>query len=233
MFVRKIMIDDVVSVPDNATLDEARAVMEARRLRAVPVVHEGRPVGVLELLELHRLGVGHPSPEAPGTRLVSALMQPAPPTVTPDTPFEEAAARMAGQTVSFLPVVDDRGLLVGVVTRDALFRQMLHLLGWDRPDIPRLALLVPEQPGQVERIGRTVREMGGNITHMATDRSETFGLYTLLLRIQVGDFDRLVEALERQGFRTLDRSHPASARPVSAGSDGDGAGADQSPERGA
>lgn len=210
------MIEDAVSVPDGATLDEAMAVMNARRLRAIPVVHEGRPVGVLELLELHRLGVGHPSPQAPGTRLVSAVMQPAPPAVTPATPFEEAAARMAGQAVNFLPVVDGQGLLVGIVTRDALFREMIHLLGWDHPELPRLALLVPEQPGQLERIGRIVREHGGNITHLATDRSETFGLYTLLLRVQVRDLAGLCEALERQGFKVIDRPSPAGA-PEAAG----------------
>ncbi|MCL6522415.1 MAG: CBS domain-containing protein [Firmicutes bacterium] len=146
MEVRELMTEEPASVPEGATLEEAMAVMRAAGLRAVPVVREGRPVGVLELAELLRLGVGRPSAPVPGTRLVASLMAPAPAGVRPSASWAEAARRMSEEGLDWLPVVDEEGLLVGVLGLRALFRAMLRLLGWGVTGAPGAETGRPQPP---------------------------------------------------------------------------------------
>src|SRR5689334_7057929 len=52
--VRDVMTRDVVSVPENATLDRVRAILVSQRLKRVPVTAETRLVGLISRADLVR-----------------------------------------------------------------------------------------------------------------------------------------------------------------------------------
>ncbi|ACK73283.1 CBS domain containing protein [Gloeothece citriformis PCC 7424] len=57
------------------------------------------------------------------TKTVKDVMTPNPYTVTPQTPLQEAIKLMAEKHISGLPVVNDQGLLVGVISETDLMWQ--------------------------------------------------------------------------------------------------------------
>jgi CBS-domain-containing membrane protein len=52
--VREVMTRDVVSVPENATLDRVRAILVMQRLKRVPVTAESRLVGLISRADMVR-----------------------------------------------------------------------------------------------------------------------------------------------------------------------------------
>ncbi|MBV8718353.1 MAG: CBS domain-containing protein [Chloroflexi bacterium] len=52
--VRDVMTRDVVTVPDNATLDRVRAILVTQRLKRVPVTAESRLVGLISRADMVR-----------------------------------------------------------------------------------------------------------------------------------------------------------------------------------
>lgn len=131
-----LMTPNPVSIREEATFGEALVLLTDKGLDAAPVVGlAGRPAGVLtqgDILAHAReqvAGLGPPRPGAadPFRRtdpaLVRDLMTPAVFSVKPWTPAAEVVEQIAALEVNRLFVVDDDGVVVGVIgARDVLAR---------------------------------------------------------------------------------------------------------------
>ncbi|NOZ76419.1 MAG: CBS domain-containing protein [Euryarchaeota archaeon] len=144
--VEEIMTRKVVTLSPEEPVFEAARILRENRISGVPVVEGGQVVGVLseadimELLESHELKINTilPSPldvlELPvrmkiglkeaaerinraASARVKDIMSSPPHTISPGADMGEAAALMSKKKVNRLPVVDDDGKLVGIVTR--------------------------------------------------------------------------------------------------------------------
>ena len=117
--VGDVMIADVVTVPASASvLDAARAMRDAN-VGMLPVVGpSGRLRGVVTDRDLvvRVLAEG----AAPGRLAVADYLTTHVLTARPDWSTEQAMEAMAGAKIGRLPVVDDRGRVVGVVTLSSL-----------------------------------------------------------------------------------------------------------------
>ncbi len=116
--VQEFMSVAPVVVASDRTLAEAHRLMRERSIRHLPVVDQGRLVGVVSQRDLFLLetlkGVD------PGTELVREAMAPDPYAVPPDAPLERVAAEMADRKYGSAVVVD-RGSVIGLFTTvDAL-----------------------------------------------------------------------------------------------------------------
>jgi CBS domain-containing protein len=110
--VKDLMTPSPVSISEHATVREAAAALTRLEISAVPVINDaGRPVGVLSRADLVRHEAGRPKPTE-----VGAIMTPAVVSVAPQDLAWEAVAQMAAFKVHRLYVVDDNGVLVGVVS---------------------------------------------------------------------------------------------------------------------
>ena len=115
MRVDSIMTSDVVSCPSGATVLEAADVMRAFDRGAIPVVDDDRHlVGIVTDRDLVvRLAAADgPRWDAP----VSACMTPDPSRCRPGDSVHEALATMRRTRAGRLPVVDDHGRLVGMLS---------------------------------------------------------------------------------------------------------------------
>ena len=137
----ELMTTNPQSLRQDATVAEAAAFLSTRGFGAAPVIDEaGRPVGVVsrtDLLHHHgqkavRLlaappgrggGGSEPATSAP----VQDVMTPAVFCVHADTPAAKVVDKMLALNVRRLFVVDDEGVLVGVVSAFDVLR------GLDRP----------------------------------------------------------------------------------------------------
>jgi len=118
MQIINLMTSDPVTIRPHDTLSKAKTIMDAGRFRRVPVVDDGRLVGILTERDLREY-----TGFLESTR-VNAAMRTALITVTPYNTVEDAARLMLKHKIGGLPIVAD-GKLVGIVTTSDLLRAFL------------------------------------------------------------------------------------------------------------
>lgn len=146
----ELMTANPVSIGRAATVGEAAAFLSARGISASPVIDEaGRPVGVVSQSDLlnHRAhrglylldvpnegpppasggGDGAPYPGGPGRARVDDVMTPAVFCVGPETAAGKVVAKMLALRVRRLFVVDQDGVLVGVISAFDVLRNLRPL----------------------------------------------------------------------------------------------------------
>jgi acetoin utilization protein AcuB len=121
--VHEWMSPDPVTVAPDTDVREARRLLQRYGVRHLPVVRGGRLVGIvsdrdvrLEQAALEALDDRRLVALVRGERDVSEVMTAAVHTISPDGSVTEAARTMLSRRISALPVVDDGGRLLGVIT---------------------------------------------------------------------------------------------------------------------
>ena len=115
-----LMTPSPVSISEHASAREAAAALTRLEISSLPVINDaGRPVGVLSRADLVRHAAESSDPAAVGT-----IMTPTVVSVAPTDPAWEAVAKMAAFKVHRLYVVDEGGVLVGVVTAFDVVRKL-------------------------------------------------------------------------------------------------------------
>jgi acetoin utilization protein AcuB len=130
--VRELMTPAPISVSPNTPVDEARALMQHHRIQHLPVLEDGRLVGMVSDRDI-RLVLPSPATSLSVyeigyllTRLtVGEIMTYFPVTISADRLMAEAAKRILAYKVDALPVVE-HGKLLGIVTRTDLLRAFLQ-----------------------------------------------------------------------------------------------------------
>jgi CBS domain-containing protein len=112
MKVEELMTRDPATLGPESTCGEAAALMKREDCGSLPVVKDGRLVGIVTDRDIVVRGV------AGGKDLahlaVSEIMTPGPTTVAPDMNAEDASKLMSEKQVRRLPVVEN-GRLVGIL----------------------------------------------------------------------------------------------------------------------
>ena len=107
-------------------MSEAHRLMRQRRARHLPVLAQGRLVGIVSAGDLHLLeGLTDVDPDRVR---VEEAMTPAPYCVNPDTPLDEVVDVMAGNKYGCALVVDAERVVGIFTTVDACraFAELLH-----------------------------------------------------------------------------------------------------------
>jgi len=127
--VSRIMRREFVSLNLEDTLDFAGDVMNLGRIRHLPVLEDGKLVGVVsqrDLLagSLSRLLEADAGRQRTFQRTVEVnqVMNAPPITVAPETTTDEAARLMLRHRIGCLPVLDPEGTPVGLLTETDLLR---------------------------------------------------------------------------------------------------------------
>lgn len=145
---RDIMTRDVKTIPAEATLREAAELLSLYHISGAPVVDAaGNVVGILsesDLLSEARKRAALPSIAAFGlfrpvvdalqriyhdgaTLLVEEVMTRKVENIGPETSLHEIGDILARRRINRLPVVDDDGKLLGIITREDLLKAIFHL----------------------------------------------------------------------------------------------------------
>ncbi len=124
--VKDWMTTKVLSVAPGASLTEADVTMEARQVRRLLVMEEGLLVGMLTQGDL-RLAKAHHDGHGGDEPLVRDLMTPDPITVSEDYSIGLAAQTLLAAKISGLPVVNEAGELVGLLSESDIFRYVIEI----------------------------------------------------------------------------------------------------------
>ena len=131
--VREIMTGSPVTLKPEDTLDLANDIISLGRIRHVPVVKDGKLVGLLSERDL----MGAAATEIFGlkqkrksallkTVLIKDVMKKRVISVKPDTPIKDAAHLMADKKIGCVPIVES-GTLVGLLTTTDILRYVERL----------------------------------------------------------------------------------------------------------
>ena len=112
--VRDVMAREVATIPEGSTIREATTMMIERGINHLPVLSDdGLLAGIVTSWDIAKaIACNHVSLEEIMTQDVI--------TTTPEASIEEAAKKMAQHTISALPVVDEGGKVVGMVSSEGL-----------------------------------------------------------------------------------------------------------------
>ena len=138
--VRDVMRTDVITAHKDDTYKRIVSLMDEHKVGEIPVLGRDRHVvGVVSEADLirkqerhyRRAGTGlrgrtrHERAQAEGRSAAELMTSPAI-TIHPDAPIGAAARLMNGHHIKLLPVVDQVGMLIGVVTRSHLLSVFLR-----------------------------------------------------------------------------------------------------------
>ena len=130
--VKDLMTRDLLTLEPNTSNREAAEILATENVSGAPVVHAGKPLGIVSARDLLEFIAALPAdPEAVSGGLehgilddhtVEEAMTRGPlTTITPDAPASRAAEVMQAEHIHRLPVVDD-GRLVGIITTTDLVK---------------------------------------------------------------------------------------------------------------
>jgi len=212
MYIGQIMRTDLVTVPPETTLVEARELIERHRIGHLLVVDgKGRLAGIVSdrdlrlnwaspatTLSVHELHYLLPKVEL-GAIMVDNVI-----TVTPDTTIERAAHIMQTQVISSLPVMA-AGRLVGIVTRTDVMGVLLQAIGMGG-ESRRLGVLVDDRIGRLAEVTAILRDQRINIQSLFCWPVTGFpDISHLVIRVAASDGEQAIAALEAGGFKVLTR----------------------------
>jgi CBS domain-containing protein len=133
--VRDIMSSPAIVTAPGASVQAASTLMKERGIRHLPVVENGRLVGIVSRGDLREASISA-AVNADTYEInfllnrltVGRLMTRKVHTITPDAPVVYAAELMTEQKIAGLPVVDPDDSVVGIITESDLLRMLVRKL---------------------------------------------------------------------------------------------------------
>ncbi|HEY3282525.1 MAG TPA: CBS domain-containing protein [Armatimonadota bacterium] len=120
----RVMRRDVITVGPDMPMRELKEVLRLNRVSGVPVMEEGRLIGVISIENLIRWLEDGAAEEPVRERMTRRIVS-----VKSSDSVVEAVKRFAHYGVGRLPVVDDDGSLAGILTAGDITRGLLEALG--------------------------------------------------------------------------------------------------------
>ena len=208
------MTKDVVTVSPDVPIMEARDIMKQHMVRRLPVLKNGKLVGIVTQGDIQEAG------PSGATSLsiwelnyllaritVEEIMTPLDEliTVSPDEPIEQAAHLMRKNKVGGLPVVEDTDKLVGIITESDIFDIFIELLGVRR-DGTRLTLELEDRPGALLEALEVLKAHDANVLSIVTceECRTSEDRNVVVLRMDLYDWRPIVKELKDKGIKVLD-----------------------------
>lgn len=204
MFVKWRMTAQPFTIGPDATVPQAIELMRQHNVRKLPVLSEGKLVGVVSQSDIDRaspsMATSFSAGEVAylfGKLKVSKVMTRNPETIGVDALLEEAAILMRDKKIEMLPVMDGQRL-VGVITESDLLDAFIELQG-ARENGTRLVIEADDQPGVMAKLSSITGKQETNITNIAVYRSG-MERSLVVLGLNTLNTEALEKQLEAEGF---------------------------------
>jgi acetoin utilization protein AcuB len=200
------MSTNVVSVDEKTLIDDARKIMEAHKIRRLPVMKKNKLVG---LVTKHMLLEASPSPATSlsihelhyllSKMTAKDIMIKNPYTISPDMPAEEALQLGQEKGYGAFPVVENNRL-VGMVTESDIVRMMTRVLGVKEKG-KRIAIKTSNEFGNMKKIMEILDKNKTVLLSMLTLPPEEWEKdWLVVLRLKSEDAGPVAMELGSAGF---------------------------------
>src|SRR5574341_437096 len=203
MLVQHWMTRNPITIEADTPFLEARLILKEKRIRHLPVVDRGKLIGVvtdrdvkeaapsgattLDVFEMNYLLL---------KMKVRDLIKQEPVTIKPTNSVEKAALLMHDHRIGCLPVVDEAGKLVGLITETDLLEVMVEILGYKEKGT-RIAFEVPDTPEACQELVRVLRDFRLDFRSIVSTALHTRpGFRDFVIRVRGEQADALVKELK-------------------------------------
>src|SRR4030042_973036 len=174
MLVQDWMTKNPVTITDETSMMKAIHIMKERRFRRLPVLHQGKLVGMVTDRDLKEASPSkattldvHELYYLLAELQVKEIMTRNPVSVVDNDTVEHAAQVMLEHPISGLPVVDPGGKVVGIITQSDVFRAFMHITGVLQGGV-QFALRLEDRPGILKDVADLLRAKGGRMVSLLT-----------------------------------------------------------------
>lgn len=174
MLIQDWMAKDVMTVDENTSLMRATRIMKENRIRRLPVVSHGKLIGIITdrdvkdaspskttSLDIHELYY------LLSEMKVKDVMTNTPMTLVGRETLEKAALIMLNSRISGLPVVDDNGHLIGLLSETDILRGFIHMTGI-KDNAIQYVFDLPDEAGSVTKVTGVLKDKQCRIISILT-----------------------------------------------------------------
>ncbi|MFZ5449355.1 MAG: CBS and ACT domain-containing protein [Thermodesulfobacteriota bacterium] len=172
MLIKDWMTKDPVTISEDTSMIKAIHIMKERHFRRLPVVSAGKLVGMVTDRDLKEAAPSkattldvHELYYLLAELQVKEIMSHNPISVSQGDTVEHAAQIMLEHTISGLPVLDDGGKVVGIITQSDVFRAFMHITGVLQGGV-QFALRLPDRPGLIKEVVDLLRSRGARFVSL-------------------------------------------------------------------
>jgi acetoin utilization protein AcuB len=174
MLVKGWMTSDVMTIDEDTSMMKASQIMKENNIRRLPVMHKGKLVGMITDRDIKEASPSkattldvHELYYLLSELKVKDIMSKNVFTIGSEETVEKAAVKMLEHRISGLPVVNDKGKVVGVITQGDIFKVLVSLTGIYRGGI-QFAFNLEDRPGSIKEVGDLIRKHGGRMVSILT-----------------------------------------------------------------
>lgn len=202
------MTSEIVKVDAMTSVIKISKIMKDNNIRHLPVTRRGKLVGIitghdvqealpsksatLNIHELHHLLAQTKAKD---------VMTPNPITISPDQTMEVAAVKMLEHKITGLPVVTEKGQLVGIISQGDVFRVLISITGIYQGGV-QFGFNLEEKPGAIKEVADVIREWGGRLVSiLSTSETSDEGYRHTFIRITAvskENLKKMIENLEKK-----------------------------------
>ena len=198
MLVKNWMSKNVITIGVDNSMQDATAILKQHRIRILPVVKKDKLVGIITDRDLKRASASDATTLEIHELLyllmkikVKDIMTRNPIAVPLDWTIEETAELLLSNKISGAPVVDEKDMVVGVITQTDLFRVLISLTGINAGGI-QFAFKTRDYPGTIKELADVIREFGGQMVSILSSYDKVpEGFRMVYIRMRHIDRQRL------------------------------------------
>jgi acetoin utilization protein AcuB len=207
------MTEHLVTLSPEASVAEALTLCRKRRIRHIPILDEGRLVGIVSDRDLRDASPALGDPERARTLQeirVADVMSREVITVHPQDSIENAAQQMYELKIESLPVVSEGAVadagstvaeeeVLGIVTSSDVMRALVTLAGLPEPGC-RIEVSVPNREGILAEVAGKIRELEVDIVSVLSDPDRRSGQRTMVFQLATADPSSVMQNLRTAGY---------------------------------
>ncbi len=224
MLVRYWMSKDVITIDENESLQKAEKVLKENQIRILPVMKNGTLVGVITDRDVKRASASdattldaHELHYLLSKLKIKEIMTKDPITVPDNYTVEEVASILLEHKISGVPVVNEDGKLVGIITKTDLFKLILALTGARNGGV-QFAFQIEDRPGSIKEVTDIFRKYGGRMASILSSRDRSPEGYRFVY-IRMYELDRqkipkLKEEIEKNATMLYMVDHSENRREI-------------------
>lgn len=212
MFVSNSMTRKVITVEPETGIFKAQELMAEHKIRHLPVIEpSGRLIGIVTDRDIRsalpykffKQSLSEEEKKNFSELTLKNIMTPDPITISPTYTIQDALLMIQDSRVGALPVVDEKGILTGIISVRDLLRAFINVLGIGEPGT-LLGILMEEKVGQLKKIVDAITEENisfGSILVARYWEKDKRAVFPYLLTQNVA---HIKDKLKSLGFTLLD-----------------------------
>lgn len=119
-------------------------------------------------------------------------------TISEDAQIEDAAQMFIGFKAPFIPVLDKKEEMVGIITSQAIFKEYQKVFGTGEHHT--VVLSMHDVKGGFAELAETLAKSGANIKNVRQRDTEILGVQEVTVKIECADLEKVVNTLKKKDF---------------------------------